>query len=322
MNKIEKLMSKWWFRLVLIVAFSLLLFIVGMLLIPNDRETVQYANDGVLTITDIVLCSLASILMYFATDVLDNLRLKIGKFFRKLILLISLGLFILALLIGLGTYIVNVNGGKVIQPVFDGIGLAPFMTYTILYFFVVGKFEVLDDKEPNRKKQFILTLVALIAPVIVGIVLALVLNVIGNATVALIILIIFALVIVIAFISSIKKYGLFLGGTKEYDREKPVNTDTTSSDSTFSGGEWETKFVSEIEKQAYGPYTSVSVYASLLHGCVTVDVKVDYFGGTSYSDPKYILKTKNDIANQIRRCYKKIAKQCPYSSELNIKFED
>lgn len=315
MKTLENLMSKWWFRLVILSVFTLVMFILAMSLIPNDREIVHYANDGTLTVMSSILVNLAVIVMYFTTDVLDNLHFKIGKFVRKLLLLISLGAVVLTLLIAGISYLVNVSKGNVMQPFYDGIGLAPFMTYAFLYFFVVGKFEVLDDKKPNRLKQFILTLVAYIAPIIVGILFVLILKKVNSSTVSLIALIALYIILVLSFVNSIRKYGLFLGGTKEYDRDKPVYTST--SNSTY--GEWENTFKSKIEGHAYGMYTTVTCYAYKFNGVIEVRVKIDNYGS---SDVRITARRISEISSEVKSVYASVAKKCPDSSKLKIEIKD
>lgn len=53
MKKLEKLMSKWWFRLVLVAGFAAVLFLVNLILLTKagDNGETHYANDGVLNIT-------------------------------------------------------------------------------------------------------------------------------------------------------------------------------------------------------------------------------------------------------------------------------
>ncbi|MCH5171747.1 MAG: hypothetical protein J1F31_02815 [Erysipelotrichales bacterium] len=311
MNKLENLTSKWWFRLAILLGFALVMFILAMSLIPNDRESANYANEGTLTVMSCILVNSATVVMYFATDVLDNLHLKIGKIIRKLLLLISLGVVALTLLIAGISYLINVTKGYTLQPFYDGIGFAPFITYVFLYFFVVGKFEVVNEKGPNRLKQFILILVACIAPIIVGILFVLILKLINSETVSFIALIAFYAILVLSFVFSIRKYGLLLGGTKEYERDKPVYTST--SNSTY--GEWENTFKSKIEGHSYGMYTTVTCYAYKFNGIIEVRVKIDYYGS---NDDSIIARRISEIASEVRNVYSSVAKKCPDSSKLKI----
>ncbi|MGM9813779.1 MAG: hypothetical protein ACI32C_02625 [Candidatus Enteromonas sp.] len=317
-------MGKWWFRLAIVAVFSLVLFILGLSLIPGDRETVKYANDGTCTVPNVIFMMISTLLMYFATDVLIDVKWKIGKAFRKIVMIVSFGIFCLMLLIGLITYIIGVNNGGAIQPFYDGLGLAPYLTYAFLYFFVVGRFEKVGDKEPNRIKQFILLLCRLVLPIAIGPILMLILNAVNNSTVTLIVLIAILLVLAVGFIVSIKKYGFFLGGQKEFDRDDRVE-DGSSYSST--SGEWETKFVQNIEGHlGYGQYVTVRAYASLCKENIEVNVTIEYYGASrdlngNDLNPKATQQILDEAAGQVRGYYKKVAKDCPYSPELNIEYK-
>ena len=310
MNGLEKLTSKWWFRLAILAGYAIIMFILAMSTIPSNSDGVFYAND-LLTIMGVIFVNIATIVMYFATDILDDLHFKITKLLRKLLLLISLAAVGLALLLGGISYIINANNGEVLLPFYDGIGLAPFMSYAFLYFFVVGKFEKANEKEPNRLKQVILLVVALVAPIIVGIILVLILKMIDNSTISLIVLSALLVIYILSFVLSIRKYGLYLGGLKEYERERPAPTTHTHSDVTY--GEWENKFTSKIEGYAYGTYTTVSCYASMYGDKIEVKVKIDYYGS---NDDSICAKRISEIAKDVRIAYSSVAKECPYSSKL------
>lgn len=313
MEKLKNLMDKWWFRLIILAGFAILYFILSFSLSPNN-ENAKYANDGVLTVLSALLVYPAIIVMYFTTDILDNLHLQIGKFVRKVLLLVSLGVFFLTLALVGFTYLFAVNDGKIMQPFYDGIGLAPFMTYAFLYFFVVRKFEVIDkNKTPDRLYQFILIILGCLAPAIIGMLFIWILSSINDATVTFIALLAFMALIVLPFVFSIRKYGLFLGGLKEYERDKPVYTPSSSSNST--SGEWENKFVSKIESYAYGTYTTVTCRAFLYNGVMEVNATIDFYGTNNVSIRAQRI---NEIKNDIQRAYKEVAKNCPYSSKLFI----
>lgn len=315
MKKIEELMGKWWFRIALIAAVALVMFVLAMCFMPKDTGDVHYANDGAFTIVSILAVYLAIVLMYVATDIMDDMRFKIGKALRMIIFIGSLALVVLALLIGVISYIIAVGGGKEIQPVFDGLGIAPIITYVMLYFFVVGRFEKTENSEPDRKKQFILTVVSLVAPIIVGIVLALILKLINNSTISLIILSALVVIAVGSFVLSYKRYGFLLGGMKEFDREKPEYSDSDFDPGQY--GEWEAKFMTTINNEVRDMYTSVNVYAYLVDGCVHVDVKIDYYGS---NDAEIQASHRSELGEKARSAYASVAKACPYSSKLNIQF--
>lgn len=317
MKKVGTLMGKWWFRLILIIAVAVIVFIVSMCIIPSDRETVKYINDGTSTLVSVLLVYPACILMYFATDIMSDMKLKIGKVLRKILFIISLVLFVAGTLIGWITYLTRVDNASgamnVIQPFFDGLGLAPVLTYAFLYFFVVGRYEVIGDREPKRVKQFVLTLIGLLAPIAVGIIALLILKIVGNVTVVKIAIAAILVLIAIGFIISFKKYGFFLGGIKEFDRDKPKYSPSSGFEST--DGEWENKFKEKIENYAYGAYKTATVYASLYEGTISVTVKIDYFGS---SNGEIIAKSINEMINDVKSAYKSVAKKCPYPSKLQI----
>ena len=312
MNGLERLTSKWWFRLAIIAGYALIMFILAISTMPSNSDGVFYANNS-LTMLSVIFVNIGAIVMYFTTDILDNLHFKITQFLRKILLLASFVAVGFALLLGGLSYIINANNGEVLLPFFDGIGLAPFMSYAILYFFVVGKFEKVNEKEPNRLKQFILLIAALVAPIIVGIIIVLILKMVDNSTVSLIVLSALLAIFVLSFVFSIRKYGLYLGGLKEYEREKPAAPTTSHSDVTY--GEWESKFTSKIEGYAYGTYTTVTCHAIMYGSKIEVKVKIDYYGS---NDASICAKRINEIAKDVKAAYTSVAKNCPYSSKLII----
>ncbi len=316
MKKFETLMSKWWFRLALIAGFTAILFIVNISLATSyngDRN--KLANDGVLNVVG-WFTYLAVIPMYFATDILNNMRFKIGKFLRKVILLIALAICVLSTF-GLISYLISVNSGKEMRPFEDGFGIAPFITFTLLYHFVVGKYEVIN-KEPNRMKQFIVTLVAYIAPLIVGVLLILVLKSVDNSTISFIALIALILILVGSFVISIKKYGLALGGAKELEKEM----ENIRSSSTMVSGEsndWTSEFEHVIGGGAYGTYVDIDVSAKLRNNKIYVLVRFNYFGS---SDASITASRNSEIAKEIDGYYRDVAKKCPYASQLNKEIKE
>ncbi len=323
MKKLEKLMSKWWFRLVLVAGFASILFLVNMILMTKagDKGETHYANDGVLNISG-WLIYLAIIPMYLATDILSYVNFKIGKLLRKLILLLSFAVCIIMVLIGLIAYIMGVKDGDVMRPVIDGFGIAPFLTYALLYHFVVGRYERIN-KEPNRISQFFVTILAYIVPIVFGIILVLILNAIDNSTVTLLVLIAILLLLVGSFVISIRKYGLLVGGVKEYYKEHENDVDSTPSSTSSSipseAQEWKEKIIDEINHGAYGTYCSVNASAVYNKGKIYVHVKIEYFGS---SQAEIIASRLKEIASDVRSYYHRAAKKCPYSSKLDIEIKE
>lgn len=316
MNGIEKLMSKWWFRLVLILATGIILFVVSMCTIPQETDKTNYANTG-FTVFSVLGIYIAITLMYLTTDIMDNMRLKVGKVLRKLIFFVSLALFAAVLFLGLLDYIIQVKDGDVIQPFYDGLAFAPILTYLFLYFFVVGKYEETENHQPNRKKQFVVMLIAFILPIAIGIVIAWALKAINDSGIAFIVLVVLLVLVVGSMVVSYKKFGFLLGGMKEYDREKPASSSDTLSQ-VSDCQDWEAKFMYEIQHNFYDTYTSVSAYAYIVDGCIYVDAKINYYGS---NDEGIRASAINDIADKVRSVYREVAKECPYSSKLNIKVE-
>ncbi len=93
------------------------------------------------------------------------------------------------------------------------------------------------------------------------------------------------------------------------------SSSSASSGSASTSGEWENKFKEKIENYAYGAYKTATVYASLYEGTISVTVKIDYFGS---SNEEIIAKSINEMINDVKSAYKSVAKQCPYSSKLQI----
>lgn len=326
MKKLEKLMSKWWFRLVLVAGFAAVLFLVNLILLTKagDNGETHYANDGVLNITG-GLIYFAIIPMYFATDILDYVTFKIGKLFRMLILLFSFAFSIVMVLVGLVGYVHAVKEGDIMRPVIDGFGIAPFLTYAFLYHFVVGRYEKIS-KEPNRISQFYVTILTYIVPIIFGILLVLILKSIDNSTVTLLVLIAILLLLVGSFVISIRKYGLLVGGVKEYDKEHENDNVSTSSSSSSSepseAQEWKENFIDAIHHQGdYPVYSSVNASATYSKNKIYVHVKIEYYGYGSRQAEIAASRLK-EIASEVRSIYHQVAKKCPYSSKLNIEIKD
>ncbi len=318
MKKIETLMSKWWFRLALVAGLAFILFIVNMILMTKagGNEGTHYANDGTLNLVG-WLVYLSIIPMYLATDILSNMRFKIGKLLRKLILLISLAIYVIMVLVGLISYLMHVKDGYEMRPFLDGFGVAPFITFTLLYHFVVGNYEV-TNKEPNRKKQFIVTLIAYIAPMIIGVLLVWILNLVDNSTVTFIALIVLILILVGSFVVSIKKYGLYLGGQKEFAKEmESIRNSTGTVDG--ESNDWTSAFEHGIGGGAYGTYVDMDVTARLKNDTIYIHVRYRYFGS---SDAGIIASRHNEIASDIKGYYNDVAKKCPYASKLSMEIKD
>lgn len=320
MKKLGKLMSKWWFRLILVAGFASVLFLVNMILMTKGggENDPKYANDGVLNISG-WLIYLSIIPMYLATDILSYMNFKVGKLLRKLILLFSFAIAIIMVFVGLISYVIGVKDGDVMRPVIDGFGIAPFLTYALLYHFVVGRYEKID-KEPNRTSQFFVTIIAYLVPIVLGILLVLILKSIDNSTVSLLVLIVFLLILVGSFVLSIRKYGLLLGGVREYKKEHENDVVSTSSSAAPDAvQEWEGKFIYAIGHGAYGMYSEAHPSTSFDKGKIYVYVKIEHYGAMQ---PEIKAKRLQEIASDVRKIYHQVAKKCPYSSTLNIEVKD
>jgi hypothetical protein len=326
MNKIEKLMEKWYFRLAVILGIGIILLLCSLIFIPKNKDGVEHINTGMS-----ILCVLfgypAIIVMYFVTDVLDDMHFVLGKIIRKILMIASLAVCAFATLLFVFMYVQGVNAQKanVISPFYDALGFAPILTYTILYFFVVGHFEKTDNVEPDRKRQFISMVIGCVSPVIIGTIVLLILKLIKNPTITTIIIVGVMLVIVASFVKSISKYGFNLGGLKEYNRDYPNNT---SIEEIYAGqealdaesarqDEWCAKFKKEIEGYPYiGARAEVYASYSPDYG---LTVNVGIFGDSYYDDLRAKEHTK--AAKEIKDVYYKVARSCPYQSELNIEIK-
>lgn len=321
MKGLEKLMSKWWFRLILVAGLAIVLLFVNLFILTKagNTEKTHYANDGVLNISG-WLIYLSIVPMYLATDILNNMRFKIGKLFRALLLIASFLLCIIMVLVGLINYLKNAKDGDVMRPVFDGFGLAPFLTYTLLYHFVVGRFEsaAYPVNGVKRRIQFFVTLLAYILPIILGMLLVLILKSINSTTVLFIALIAIPVLLVGSFVVSIRKYGLLLGGSKEFEREKPVSSSSSSSASSGESNDWTSEFENALNRGPYGTYVEVDAYATLINSTIYINLKLHYYGS---SNPEIIASRNKEIVSEARSIYSRVAKKCPYASKMNIELK-
>lgn len=335
MNNLAKLMSKWWFRLCLFAGFAVIMLVLTLVLGANYETIIgettanKYMNDGGAPFVACIGVYPAVILMYFACDIINNLRFKVTKLLRTLLLIASMVLYAVILLVVCIMPLQNGADKPVGNSFIDGLAFAPLITYPLVYFFIVGRFEETDNFKPNRIKEFILILGSLILPVLLGFLLMLIIQLAKNATVTYVVYIGLMAIIVVGFIISIKKYGLFVGGLKEYRREHPSSSSSSSNSSSSGeaynddGSEsvysWASKLESAI-KSVSSQYTYIDCYASTYENTITLNVKINVFY-TSKDEPEYAERHPrefNDAAKDVERAWRNAAKDCPYSSELNV----
>ena len=338
MNNLVKLMSKWWFRLCIFAGFAVIMFILTMCLALNydailgyvneDGTGYKYLNDGGASMVSVLAVYPAVILMYFACDIINNLRFKVTKLLRTLLLVASLVLYAVILLLVCTIPLADGAEKPVGSAFIDGLAFAPLLTYPLVYFFIVGKFEEMENFQPNRIKEFILILSSLTAPILIGFLLMLIIKLANNATVTFIVYIAFMLIIVVGFIVSFKRYGFYVGGIKEYNREHPSSKSSASSssssssdtsDGTESANTWANRLQDAI-KSAAGQFTYIDCYTSVYGDTITLKVKINAFY-TSKDDPNYAERHPrefNSAAKDVERVWKETAKNCPYSSELDV----
>ena len=158
-------MSKWWFRLCIFVGFAVIMAILTLILTVNydsiigsEHPSGYYMNDSAAPIIACLGAYPAVILMYFTCDIMNNLRFKITKLLRTLLLILSLVLYAVILLITCVSPLANGADKPIANAFYDGLAFAPLMTYPLVYFFVAGKFDETKNFKPNRIKEFILIL--------------------------------------------------------------------------------------------------------------------------------------------------------------------
>ncbi len=307
----QKLMSKWWFRLALVVGLAAVFLIVNLVFATKeDPNVTKNANTGLLNLLGLLMY-IAIVPMYLATDTMAKMQSKVGLIIRKVILLASFVFCIAMTTFGTFEYLKNVSDGDLIRPFPDGFAMAPFITYTLLYLFGAGRFA--NKENPNRTKQFLWIIVAYVLPVILGVVLTFVLQKVNSSVANYIVLIAIPVVLVILFIISAKSWGLLRNTVIDDD-------DYESGGSSYElGDDWEENFERGIEGYAYGTYAEVSASATRRGNKIYVDVSIYYFGS---SNDEVIASRYRELQSDVRDAYRQIANKCPYASTLSIEVKD
>lgn len=334
MEKFNRLMSKWWFRLVLFAGFGLIVIIstiITAILTGNPNHPASFNALGVEREASFIVnivAYVALLLMYFTCDILNNLKVNIGKFLRKLLMIVSFVVYLVCLIAVGVIFIKDSMNGQIKNAFVAGLTLAPLMTYPIVYFFIAGKFEETKDGEPNRLMQFILIMVSLLLPILLGSIIMLIILKVGGKGVTYGILIALMALIGIGFFVSFKRNGIlhdkvYVKGSSSdsssgsgYSSNSSSSSDDASNRNVESISSWAKKLQAAIENCGGQNYMRVTCDARTYSDSIELDVKID-MGYVIKNMPDMARSQYEFLASDIERKWREVAANCPYNSQLS-----
>ncbi len=323
-KKLESLMDKGWFRIVLFLAFGVFSIVVACIFaILGNYISLTGGEEGYMFLMYAIGYP-TLILMYYVCDVINNSKHSVTKFIRRLLMIISLIVYLFLLICACCIFIQDFNEGNIKNAFFAGWGFAPLITYPLVYFFLAGRFQ----NNVSKRTQFILLLGANILPILLGFIIMLILRGVNNSTTTKIVLIGFIVLIILAFIVRIKKHGFFVddinysssSSTSDYS-SSDYSSDDNDYDSAVRNMEtmasWRYKLSQAIINSGGRNYMTVSCDTRVSDSVIYLDVTIDV---------SYVAKTMPDMleheyevmCKEVERAWRNAARDCPYDSELNF----